>query len=136
MKSITEGYSISRRINRLAITLLAILIPFLFSSCASQEVKQPYGPAFNYTALTTTLQKGVSDAADVRGALGEPNGSGGYEFPIITGANTIWFYEKMKLEIIDMSSQNFDIQQDVLIVFFKEERFDGFLWFSDAHKDW
>lgn len=133
MSSIIGGCSIYREMTRLAIGLFAMLVPFLFSSCASQEVKQPYGPAFNYAALTNTLQRGVSSAEDVKAVLGEPNGSGGYYFPVVAEPYPVWFYEKVK---IDISGQEFELQQDVLLIFFKEGRFDGFLWFSDAHKDW
>ena len=96
MSSITRRYSICRKMTRLAIGLLAMLVPFLFSSCASQEVKQPYGPAFNYAALTSTLERGVSSAADVQAVLGEPNGSGGYYFPVVAEPYPIWFYEKFR----------------------------------------
>jgi hypothetical protein len=133
MSSITGGCSIYRRMNRLAIGLLAMLVPFLFGSCTPPKAKQPHVPAFNNAALTSTLQRGVSNAADVKAALGEPNGSGGYLFPIVAEPHTIWFYEKMK---VDVSGQELDVQQDVLLIFFKKGRFDGFLWFSDAHKEW
>lgn len=108
-----------------------MLAPFIFASCAPTKAKQPNVPAFNNAALTTTLQRGVSSAADVKDVLGEPTGSG--EFLVYTELCTVWFYEKMK---VDVSGHELDIQQDVVIVFFKEERFDGFLWFSDAHKKW
>ena len=133
MSSIIGGCSIYRKMTRLAIGLLAMLVPILFSSCASQEVKQPHGPAFNYAALTSTLQRGVSSAADVQAVLGEPNGSGGYYFAVVAEPYPVWFYEKLK---IDISGHQPEIHQDVLLIFFKEGRFDGFLWFSDAHKDW
>jgi hypothetical protein len=109
-----------------------MLVPFLFGACTSTKTKQPYVPAFNNAALTTTLQRGVSSAADVKKALGEPEGSGGFLFPTDTELRTVWFYEKVKVVITGQP----DIQQDVLLVFFKEERFDGFLWFSDAQKKW
>ena len=133
MSSITGRCSIYRKMTRLAIGFLLTLVPILFISCASQEVKQPYGPAFNYAALTSTLQPGVSSAADVKAVLGEPNGSGGYYFPVVAEPYPVWFYEKIK---IDIAGQKIEFQQDVLLVFFKEGRFGGFLWFSDAYKDW
>ena len=133
MSSKNARCAIYRKVDLLTIGLLAILIPFLFSSCASQEVKQRYGPAFNYAALTSTLQRGVSSAADVQAVLGEPNGSGGYYFPVVAEPYPVWFYEKVK---IDISGHEPEFHQDVLLIFFKEGRFDGFLWFSDAHRDW
>ncbi len=113
------------------IGLLVMLTLFLFGSCAPTKAKQPYLPVFNNAALTTTLQRGVSSAADVKEALGEPTGSG--EFLLYTELRTIWFYEENK---VDATGQKLRIQQDVLLVFFEGDRFDGFLWFSDAQKEW
>ena len=60
-------------------------------------------------------------------------GSGEFLFPTDTKPRPIWFYEKVK---VDVSGQKLDLQQDVLLIIFKEGRFDGFLWFSDANKKW
>jgi len=121
---------------RCAIGLIAFLVPFLLGACASTKAKQPYAPAvpaFNNAALTTILQRGVSSAAEVKEIMGEPQGSGEFLFPTDTELRPIWFYEKVK---IGVSGQKPDIQQDVLLIIFKKGRFDGFLWFSDAHKKW
>lgn len=112
---------------------LALLITLFLSACASQQATQPPGPAFNYAALTETLQRGISTPLDVKKALGEPKGSGGFLYPTDAKNQTLWFYEKMK---IDTSGGKTDVRQDVLLVFFKAGRFDGFLWFSDARNDW
>lgn len=133
MGSANEGCPICLRMTRWVIGLLAILVPLLLGACAPPKARPPYVPAFNYAALTTTLQPGVSSAADVEAALGKPNGSGGYLFPVVPGPDTIWFYEKMRGEL---QGQDIDIKQDMILIFFKQGRFDGFLWFSDAHKNW
>jgi hypothetical protein len=86
---------------------------------------------FNNAALTTELQRGVSSAEDVKKVLGEPQGTGEFLFPTDTLVRTILFYEKMTLFV---EGQELDVQQDVLMVFLKKGRFDGFLWFSDANK--
>ena len=136
MGSTAERYLIFRRMIRCATGLLVLLVPFLFGACMSTRAKQPYVPAvpaFNNAALTTTLQRGVSGIAEVKEAIGEPQGSGEFLFPTDTKPRPIWFYEKVK---VDVSGQKLDLQQDVLLIIFKEGRFDGFLWFSDAHKKW
>jgi len=129
MDPITGQRHIYQKRAHWAIGLLVILFPFLFGSCAPTKTTRPILPAFNYATLTSTLQRSVSSTADVKAALGEPTGSGQFLFD--KEFRTIWFYEKMK---VDTSGQKLDLQQDVLLVFFKEERFDGFLWFSDAQK--
>ena len=136
MDSVAEGHLICRRMMRCAVGLLAILVLFFFGACVSTKAKQPYVPAvpaFNVAVLTTALQRGVSGASEVKEVMGEPQGSGEFLFPTDTEPRPIWFYEKVK---IDFSGYEPDIQQEVLLIIFKEGRFDGFLWFSDAHKDW
>ena len=113
--------------------VFTLLVAIFLGACASQQAEQPSVPAFNYAALTTTLHRGISTAADVKAALGEPQGSGGFLYPTDTEEQTLWFYEKLK---VNTSGGKMDIQQDMLLVFFKAARFDGFLWFSDARKDW
>lgn len=118
---------------RLMIGLLVMLIPFFLVSCAPTKPGKPPVPAFNNSALTETLRRGVSTAADVTRALGKPNGSGGFLFPTDKEHRTVWFYEKVRVQA---SGGKVDLQQDVLLVFFRDNRFDGFLWFSDAAKEW
>ena len=112
--------------------LLVVFLSFFVVACAAPRVASPKRQVFKNYSLTTDLQRGVSSMADVRRVLGEPNGSGGYLFPIGTGEGPIWFYESVK---IDTSSRKIDLQQDILLVFFKGDRFEGFLWFSDASKE-
>jgi hypothetical protein len=128
-----HSLSLGKPVRWTAMGILMMLVPFLLCSCAPKKPKGPAVPAFNNSALTTTLQKGLSTPTDVRNVLGEPKGSGEFLFPTETAYRTVWFYEKVK---IDASSGKIDLQQDVLMVFFKADRFDGFLWFSDACKDW
>jgi len=89
--------------------------------------------AFNYDALTTTLQHGLSTTEDVRKALGKPNGSGEFLYPNDTERLIVWFYDKI---MVDISGGKMNLQQDILMIFFREDIFDGFLWYSDSSKDW
>ena len=121
-----------RRSISLKFGLVKMFVFIFISACASQETRPPVGPAFNNEALTTTLQRGVSTSPDVKNVLGEPNGTGEFLYMTDTVPHNIWFYEKM---VIDTTGKELDVQQDVLIVFFKNGRFDGFLWFSDAQQN-
>jgi len=89
--------------------------------------KQPPPAPLNTQALTTTLVRGVSTAADVRAALGEPTGRGAALLPTADGGRTVWFYERMQVNIL---VKPYDIKQEVLMVFFDKDVFDGYLWFS------
>ena len=131
MNSKDKNSMIRRRSRSLKVSLITMFLFIVVSSCASHETRPPVVPAFNNEALTTTLQRGVSTSSDVKKALGEPNGTGEFLYITDTVPHNIWFYEKM---VLDTTGKELDVQQDVLIAFFKEERFDGFLWFSDAQQ--
>ena len=87
---------------------------------------------FNTSALTTTLKRGVSTEADVAAALGAPTGSGRALMPGDSGPRQVWVYGKTRVDTVGRKSS---IKQDSVMVFFKDGRFDGFLWYSDARKD-
>lgn len=89
---------------------------------------------FNFSVLETDLQRGISTMDDVRRLLGEPNGSGGMLLlPRDTKPLNVWFYEKIEVEATEWNRVN--INQDVMLIFFKGGRFDGYWWFSDAAKN-
>ncbi len=98
-----------------------------FISCASQPSAPPKLEPFNTDALTTVLTRGASTMDEVREALGAPNGSGSALLPTAEGPRKVWFYEKMKASMFGAAPS---VEQHVLMVFFKDDRFDGFLWFS------
>ncbi len=66
---------------------------------------------------------------DVERLLGKPDGTGAMLLPSATAPETVWIYELMELETDSTRGPRFF--QEVLLVFFREDRFDGFLWFSD-----
>ena len=72
-----------------------------------------------------TLRLGVSTMADVRQALGEPRGDGMGRFVIHPVPWRIWFYEYAVAEGVRLDLK-------YLLVFFREDRYDGHLWFSAA----
>ena len=72
-----------------------------------------------------TLTPGVSVHQDVLAALGEPRGKGGARFSVDPRLRTIWFYE-----YTEASGSRIDLK--ILLVFFRQERYDGHLWFSSA----
>ena len=88
---------------------------------------------FNFSVLETDLHRGISTMDDVRRLLGEPNGSGGMLLlPRDPKPLNVWFYEKIE---IAAEGNQIDINQDVMLIFFKGGRFDGYWWFSDAAKN-
>jgi hypothetical protein len=85
--------------------------------------------------LESRLHKGISTMDEVRQVLGEPTGSGAV---LLAGLQQqpqqIWFYQDIELTDMKAVQGQLDLQmrQQILIVFVREDRFDGFMWFSNA----
>ena len=75
---------------------------------------------------TQNLDRLVSErstAADVSAALGEPRGYGRARYTKDQPLRNVWFYEFMQIKG-DQGSVK------ILLVFFRGDRYDGYLWFS------
>jgi hypothetical protein len=70
-----------------------------------------------------TLAVGQSSPAEILLALGEPRGHGGARFPLDPVLRPVWFYEYVQAE-----GGHTDLS--VLIIFLRDDRYDGHLWFS------
>ena len=64
-----------------------------------------------------------SSAADVRAALGEPRGYGAARFTKEQPLRKVWYYEFIQLK-------GDQVGLNLLLVFFRDDRYDGYLWFS------
>ena len=114
-----------------AALLIASLAAVMLPGCATQTGRSE---AFAHTgALGTDLRRGVSSKADVLLLLGEPDGTGalggfdalrGPEHARL-GPEDAWYYES-----VGASLTNAD--QNILVVFFLGDIFDGYLWFSNS----
>mgnify|MGYP000851109385 CR=1 FL=1 len=117
------------------------LIP-VSSACA-----QVYGTgAFsNVASIEKQLLRGRSTKSDVQRLLGVPSGAGSADMvrpaivdvpPLGEGPREIWFYDD--LEITDVKSRGgvatMNIRQQILLVFFKGDLFDGHLWTTNVVK--
>ena len=71
------------------------------------------------------LTVGTSTPQDVQLALGEPRGSGMARSSALKDARRIWVYEHVRGEAGKSGVT-------ILLIFFREERYDGHLWFSSA----
>ena len=89
--------------------------------------------AWSFTSvdvLDTQLHRGVSTKQDVLLLVGEPSGRGEALIPMDTARKEVWYYEDIKVEgLISPSTK-----QQVLLVFFNGDRYDGYLWFSNDIK--
>ena|SRR5579872_5233769 len=97
----------------------------VLSGCAAttQTVKNQ---AFKQLgSLQSDLERGVSTRADVLRLLGQPDGRGGAAFTSEAGQADVWYYEST-----DISLMSLDGNQRILIVFFRNDVFDGYMWFK------
>ena len=84
--------------------------------------------------LESELQPGVTTKIDVRQALGDPAGFGGAVFAIDPRPHEVWCYQEIKqgMWFADFGLRRLMLQQQVLLVFFDQGMFDGFMWWSDT----
>ncbi|OGQ78601.1 MAG: hypothetical protein A3F90_05435 [Deltaproteobacteria bacterium RIFCSPLOWO2_12_FULL_60_19] len=70
-----------------------------------------------------TLKVGASTPPEVLLALGQPRGDGAASFAVDPSPRKIWFYDYVE-------SAGGVTRGKILLVFFKQEKYDGHLWFS------
>lgn len=115
---------------------LALVCVMALAACAGTPPRVTTAEAFRDTRLLETqLKKGVSTMADVRRVLGEPTGSGTvFLASVQKSPQEIWFYQDIELTDFKSSPGQLDvkIRQQILVVFVRDQLFDGFMWFSNA----
>jgi hypothetical protein len=114
------------------------IIMVSFAGCASPAKFTTRKEAFNTNALETILKRGESKSSDVQAVLGKPNGTGSLLLPDEKQPRTVLFYEKFDVDTSHMKRVGdyieIDVRQDVLLIFLKDDYYDGFFWFSDMVK--
>lgn len=108
-----------------------LLAAVLAAGCAATSASTG---AFTQTGrIESELQRGVSTKRDVQRVLGTPKGSGGAVLPTDPRGREIWYYEDIKVANMRQDAEGYlraDISQRILLVFFLDGRFDGFMWFT------
>ncbi len=99
--------------------LLCLLV--LAAGCAA-----PPTITIGYRAPLQNLDRLISEkstAADVRAALGEPRGYGAARFTRDQSLRKVWLYEFLQMK-------GLQVGVNMRLVFFRGDRYDGYLWFS------
>lgn len=109
---------------RVALVILGIILCLLATGC---NIQLRMGHRPNIDLLEKSLQVGVSTPADVLLALGEPFGRGKTMFPIDSKPRKMWSYYYGEGDLQDSRST-------YLFVYFVEDRYDGYMWFSSFPK--
>lgn len=100
---------------------------------AAQDIAT--GAFRDLSAIEKTMLRGVTSKAEVRKSLGIPNGSGAARFASLGGdEREIWYYEDVQLTGAKSAEQGMKLamRQQILLVLFKGEVVDGYLWTSNS----
>ena len=120
-----------RRFSRRLFVLSALLAVTFAAGCAT---KVTTGAFREVNRLETELKRGVSTKADVERVLGAPNGSGHAVMPRDPRPREVWYYED--IEVTGTAAGRgvvlMNMRQQILLVFFEKEVFDGFMWSSNV----
>ena len=113
--------------------VVIILAGTLVIECAPGKVTT--GTFVQVNSLNSELRRGLSSKEDVERILGTPDGSGSAVFPTDPKFREVWYYDD--IEITDFRDEGngvvrMNVHQQVLLVFFDREMFDGYMWFSNS----
>ena len=113
------------------VVVISVLATLFLAGCGD-SIKYYAGTKPNTRLLETTLRIGSSTKDDVRTALGEPNGNGGFMLPVVDAApRDTWTYYFEDSEIGAKEGKiDWRASRVFLFVYFDRGRYDGFLWFS------
>ncbi|MBU6498157.1 MAG: hypothetical protein KGJ41_02420 [Rhodospirillales bacterium] len=106
----------------------------LLAGCAAPPTVTS-GAFRNVAAIGTSLHRGSSTKTDVRALLGVPNGDGMSAFRNVAGGpREVWYYEDIEMTGAKFSGSimTMAMRQQWLLVFFKGDTFDGYLWTTNS----
>lgn len=116
-----------------------LLAGALAAGCAPKKVTT--GAFTQLSRLESELQRGMSTKMDVQRVLGAPDGFGNAVLPVGVKMSfdpkprEVWYYSD--IELTGMKGEGggvirVNVRQQILLVYFDEGVFDGFMWFSNA----
>lgn len=111
-------------------TICALAVALFSSGCS--EIRYELGLRPDVSVLDQNLTIGKSTASDVRAALGVPNGNGEILIPVDTEPRETWsyYYEAGHIKAGDGGAVDANMRRIFLFVYFDEEKYDGYMWFS------
>ena len=118
----SQSYGMARHRVR-SLGILAALLVLALVAGAPRTVFWQDLPALG--EINAKLTRGTSTKSDVVLVFGEPQGTGGAFIPTDNIAKDIWYYENVKIEMMSLKSR-----QQVLLIFFRREIYDGYFWFD------
>jgi hypothetical protein len=113
--------------------LCAFVAGALLVGCAPTRLTT--GAFTEVNRLETQLKRGVSTKLDVERVLGAPRGSGSALLPTDPRHRDVWFYQDIEVAGTKYEAGGIirvNMRQQILLVFFEKEVFDGFMWYSNV----
>jgi hypothetical protein len=122
-----------------------VLLPWLLAAGGCEVTQVATNQLPPTESLTGQLERGISTRADAERILGHPTGVGGARLPPDWGIREVWFYQSIKIngmhraapasgETLTGMVLSADVTQHILLVFFSGDRYDGYMWYSNAGK--
>lgn len=131
-----RAHEVFGRITMSGLTCLLILA-FVLTGCSMNIQVRVGDNRPNPGVLEGTLHLGESTPADVLAALGKPDGKGKEMLPIGRTPRTLWsyYYQEINLENIGLLVNKVKGSGQIfMFVFFDQDRYDGYMWFSSLPK--
>lgn len=100
------------------------------AGCAPLHIRVGSRP--NLPGIEQRLRVGQSTTDDVLAVLGPPRGKGLAMLPIDPKQRTTWSYAYSQGYIQTGSESRGDMRSLVLFVFFEQDRYAGYMWFSSV----
>lgn len=126
-------------ITPLRLGCIVILFILMSTNTSFGDIKIGTGVFPEVQAIEKELVRDKSTHADVQKLLGIPTGAGGAMLPgfgdhsEVVEPYDIWYYEDV--ESRDIKSENgvmvMDMRQQILLIFFKGDKFHGYFWTSN-----
>lgn len=119
---------INRIVTRWRFLLAAISIAVFF---VGPTVSTFAGQFPDVSRIEIDLKRGVSSKAEVRRLLGTPTGFGGAIWPPDHRVFNVWYYEDMEIAGMQSGDEGvteINMRQQLLIIFFDKDKYDGFAW--------
>lgn len=114
-------------------TVLALLlVAGTTICCAPKNIEIRVGRRPDIPAIEERLYVGQSTADDVLAVLGPPRGKGLAMLPIDPTQRTMWSYMYLESSIQTEGEAPGDLRSLILFVFFEQDRYAGYMWFSSV----
>ena len=111
---------------RRIVLILGLVVSLGSMSCFPSTVRYGFPPQID---KLNTLTHGTSTSADIVLALGQPRGDGVARSTIEPTPRQIYYYE-----YVEAGTYSGKIELSMLLVFVRDGRYDGHLWFSSANQ--